>query len=123
MSTEQNLHKARRLSEAGHHEQSRMALLEILKDEPDNTAALMMLGGSYFTGEKYAEAEMVFERMVLLAPTTGQVSIALFNTLWKLERFEEALEEIKRFMKQADPVIEKETFDQYAEITRSLETD
>ncbi len=123
MSVEQSLQKARSLIEAGHHDQSRMVLLEILKDEPDNTAALMILGGSYFTTEKYTEAEMVFERLVLLAPTTGQVSIALFNTLWKLERYEEALEEIKRFMKNANPAIEKETFDQYADITRSLESD
>lgn len=121
MTTEQKLNKARTLTEAGNHEQARMLLLELLQDDQENLAALMMLGGSYFVMEKYTEAEMVFEKLVLLSPGSGQFSIALFNTLWKLERFEEALEEIKRFMRHADVHDERATFDQYAEITRAIE--
>jgi hypothetical protein len=43
--------------------------------------------------------------------------------LWKSDRTEEALEEIKRFMSTADPAKEKETFDQYMEITNSIADD
>ena len=82
-----------------------------------------MLGGSYFIDEKYSEAEMVFERLILMEPGAGKFSIALFNTLWKSDWTEEALEEIKRFMSTADAVIEKETFDQYMKITDSIADD
>ena len=94
--------QARELTDAGKHDDARLCLLKLLQKEPDNQAALIMLGGAYFNMGKYLEAEMVFERLILMAPGIGKYSIALFNTLWKLSRHEEALEEIKRFMIQAD---------------------
>ena len=117
---EKSLELARSLVESGKNDEARFSLLESLKEDPDNHAALLMLGGSYFTEEKYSEAEMVFERLILMEPGEGKFSIALFNTLWKSDRTEEALEEIKRFMSTANPVKEKETFDQYMEITNSI---
>ena len=117
---EQKLHNARSLSEAGQHEDARMCLLEILKEEPENQTALIMLGGAYFAMGKYAEAEMVFERLVLMGPGTGQFSIALFNTLWKMDRREEALEEIKRFMEHANHAEEANTIAQYISITEKI---
>lgn len=120
---EKSLEQARLLVESGKNDDSRFCLLESLKEDPNNHAALLMLGGSYFTEEKYSEAEMVFERLILMEPGEGKFSIALFNTLWKSDRTEEALEEIKRFMSTADPVKEKETFDQYMEITNSIADD
>ena len=120
---EKSLEQARSLIESGKNDEARFCLLESLKEDPNNHAALLMLGGSYFTEEKYSEAEMVFERLILMEPGEGKFSIALFNTLWKSDRTEEALEEIKRFMSTADPVKEKETFDQYMEITNSIADD
>ena len=79
-----------------------------------------MLGGEYFNTNKLSEAEMIFEQLVLLSPGKGQCSIALFNTIWKLGRHEEALEEIKRFMAIADQVAEAETIKQYADITLKI---
>lgn len=118
--TEKNLEKARLLIEAGKSEEARFCLLELLKDNPNNQAALLILGGSYFTDGMYSEAEMVFERLVLMAPGEGKFSIALFNTLWKSGRSEEALEEIRRFMSIADSINERETLDQYMKITNSI---
>jgi predicted Zn-dependent protease len=100
-----------------------MCLLELLKQDANNHVALLMLGGSYFIDEKYSEAEMVFERIILMEPGEGKFSIALFNTLCKSDRTEEALEEIKRFMSTADAAKEKETFDQYMKITDSIADD
>ena len=120
---EKSLEQARLLVESGKNDEARFCLLESLKEDPNNHAALLMLGGSYFTEEKYSEAEMVFERLILMEPGEGKFSIALFNTLWKSDRTEEALEEIKRFMSTADPAKEKETFDQYMEITNSIADD
>ncbi len=123
MDIEQQLLNARSLSEAGQHDDARMCLLEILKQQPKNKTALMMLGGAYFSMEKYSEAEMVFERLVLMGPGTGEFSIALFNTLWKMNRHEEALEEIKRFMEHADQESESETINQYLSITEQISND
>jgi len=118
MNVEQILAEARGLSEAGRNDDARMLLLELLKEEPNNQTALLMLGGAYFCSDKFKEAEMIFERLVLLAPGVGQFSIALFNTLWKLDRHEEGLEEIRRFLAAADKDKERETIDQYIAITK-----
>ena len=120
---EKSLEQARLFVESGKNDEARFCLLESLKEYPDNHAALLMLGGSYFVDEKYSEAEMVFERLILMEPGEGKFSIALFNTLWKSDRTEEALEEIKRFMSTADSVKEKETFDQYMDITNTISDD
>ena len=122
LDTEQILKQARELTEAGKHEEARLSLLQLLKVEPDNQVALIMLGGAYFCMEKYAEAEMVFERLILMAPGKGQYSIALFNTLWKSGRLEEALEEIRRFLEHADKEAEKDTIEQYIAITKDLQS-
>ena len=121
MDVDTSLQRARQLIEAGNSDKARLVLLEILKEEPENQAALLILGGSYFAAERYDDAEMVFERLVLLSPGSGKLSVALFNTLWKMERREEALEEIKRFMQSADADTEFETIEQYRAIVSAIE--
>lgn len=117
---EETLSQARSLLEAGKSDDARMLLLELLKQTPNNQAALLMLGGAYFGSEKFSEAEMVFERLAIMEPGRGEFSIALFNVLWKQGRTEEALEEIKRFLTVADKVREQETIEQYMEITKQM---
>ncbi len=121
MEIEQALAKARELSARGDEAGARRELQEILKHQSDNQAALLMLGGSYFCEGMLQEAEIVFERLVLTDPGRGQYSIALFNTLWKLGRAEEALEEIRRFLTAADRDKERETVEQYLGIVAELE--
>ena len=121
MNIEENIKKAKQFVDAQQLDEARMCLLEILKEEPTNKAALIMLGGSYYSMEKYAEAEMVFERLILLEPGVGQFSIGLFNALWRMNRQEEALEEIKRFLSNADHDAEKETITQYIAIINHIE--
>ena len=119
---DQKLKNARSLSEAGQHQDARMNLLDVLQEEPEHQTALIMLGGAYFAMEKHSEAEMVFERLVLMDPRAGKFSIALFNTLWKMERREEALEEMKRFLEHADKESQTETISQYMSITAKIES-
>jgi len=118
--TETTLTKARTLLEAGNGDDARMLLLELLRRDKNNQAALMMLGGSYFSAAKLQEAEMVFERLVIMEPGNGKFSVALFNTLWKQGRQDEAAEEIRRFMSAADKVSEQETINQYVAITKQM---
>lgn len=120
LDSKQTLHQARELTEAGRHDDARLCLLKLLQKEPDNQTAMIMLGGAYFSMGKLSEAEMVFERLILMAPGIGKYSIALFNTLWQQHRHQEALEEIKRFMTHADQTAEKETITQYLAITQKL---
>jgi predicted Zn-dependent protease len=116
----ERLSEARQRLESGEEGAARLILLEILQGEPQNQAALLMLGGAYFSQQKYAEAEMIFTRLISLAPGNGRFSIALFNALWKQGRQQEAAEEIQRFIAAADKEAERETLAQYAELSRTI---
>jgi predicted Zn-dependent protease len=122
LDVEKILNNARSLAEAGKKEESQMCLLAILKEEPDNIAALLMLGGAYFVDNNLKEAKVVFEHLVSLEPGSGQYSIALFNALWRLQQTDEALEEIRRFISVADKETEKETIEQYMSILENIES-
>ena len=117
---EERLQNAKTLLESGQGEEARLALLEILKEDGKNPTALLMLGGVYFYEKKYAEAELVYERLLQAEPGSGMLSIALFNVLWKQGRHAEAAEEIRRFIAEADPVKERATIEQYAEISKAI---
>ena len=117
----ENLARAKTLVEQGQDAKARRLLQTILAQEPDNQAALLMLGGSYFCAGMLQEAEIVFERLVLSDPGRGEYSIALFNTLWKLNRTEEALEEVRRFLSAADRTRERKTVEQYMELVKTLQ--
>ncbi len=121
LNVEEVLSEARDLSQQGDEEGARQRLQALLRQEPDNQAALLMLGGSYFCSAMLQEAEIVFERLVLADGGKGQYSIALFNTLWKLGRTEEALEEIRRFLSLADKAKERETIAQYMALVERIE--
>ncbi len=117
------LKNARSLTEQGKKEEAQMCLLAVLKEEPDNIAALLMLGGAYFVDKNYKEARIVFERLVSIEPGTGQYSVALFNALWRLQETEDALEEMRRFIAVADKVAENDTLEQYMSILKSIEAE
>ncbi len=119
-SNKDRLEEAKSLLESNDSDKARVILLEVLKEEPNNQTVLMMLGGAYFYEKKFAEAEMVFERLVLAEPKLGQVSIALFNSLMAQGRHEEAVDEIRRFISAADPIVERETLEKYAEISKAI---
>lgn len=117
---EERLNKAKKMLQTGKGEEARITLLEVLKDNPKNPTALLMLGGAYFYEKKYAEAEMVYERLIQSEPGSGMLSIALFNCLWKQARHEEAANEIRRFISVADKVKERATIEQYAAISKAI---
>lgn len=123
LDVEKILDNARSLAEAGKKEESQMCLLAVLKEEPDNIAALLMLGGAYFVDNNLKEAKVVFEHLVSIEPGSGQYSIALFNALWRLQQTDEALEEIRRFISVADKETEKETIEQYMSILETIESE
>lgn len=117
---EQRLENAKQLLESGQGEEARLVLLELLKEDGKNPTALLMLGGVYFYEKKYAEAQMVYERLIQAEPGSGMLSIALFNSLWKQAKHEEAAAEIHRFISVADKERELETIKQYAAISKAI---
>lgn len=117
---EENLQNAKVLLEADKADEARLALLDILHKEPDNPTALLMLAGAYFYAQMYEEAELVYKRLIEAEPGSGMLSIAMFNTLWKLDRHEEAFSEIRRFISKADKVQERETLETYAKIIKTI---
>lgn len=117
---ETRLEQAQQQLQAGQDEAARIVLLEILKQQPNNTTALLMLGGAYFYAKRYADAERVYERLITAEPGSGMLSIALFNCLWQQGRQDEAAAEIGRFIQVADKERERETIEKYAEIIKSM---
>lgn len=118
---EKILKQTRSLTEEGKKEEARMCLLNLLKDKPENIAALLMLGGSYYEENNFKEAKLVFQQLIKISPGTGLYSIALFNALWQLKEIDEALEEIRRFMLHADKDAEKETIARYLSTLEVME--
>ena len=72
LDVENILKNARSLAEQGKKEEAQMCLLAVLKEEPDNISALLILGGAYFVDNNFKEARIVFERLVSIEPGTGQ---------------------------------------------------
>lgn len=120
MDIEKDIQKIRLLIQAGEGNKACAGLLDLLKKDSDNRAVLLILGGEYFVSGEYALAKIIFEKLVLLAPGDGKISIALFNTLKKLDLIDEAMEEIRRFLLSADKEQEDQTIQQYNEIISLL---
>ena len=120
MDIEKNLQEIRLLIQAGERDRACQVLLSLLQKYPDNCTILLILGGEYFVSGKYSLANIVFQKLVLLAPGDGKISIALFNTLQKLGFMEEAMEEMKRFLLCANKEQEYQTIQKYGEIISVL---
>lgn len=123
LTIEERLALAKRFSSEGSEAKAQDVLLELLSNEPHNSAGLFMLGGSYFCDEKYAESVVIFEQLVLMFPGDGKASTGLYNALWSLGRVTESLEEIKRFIQNADKVAERNTIETYLRIVETFSAD
>ena len=117
---EEKLQQAKTLSSEAKEAEAQKILLEVLREEPHHLAALFMIGGSYFCTEKFAEAAIIFEQIVLMQPGDSNASTGLFNALWQQNKPVEALEEIKRFLETADRILERETVSSYLKIVDTL---
>jgi len=117
------LEQAKKESANQNEPEAQKILLGLLRKEPHNTAALYMLGGSYFCSDKYAEAVVIFEQLVLMFPGEGKASTGLYNALWQQKKATEAITEIKRFIENADPKLERETITAYLQVIETLSAD
>ena len=74
-------------------------LTELDRRFPDRSVIVGTLGSIYFSLKDWANALPVYEKAVLLSPKSELASLGLFHSLWHHERFEDALEESKRFIR------------------------
>lgn len=76
-----------------------VTLLELLiKQYPDDWAIHWYLGGLYLHRlDQPDRAIPIFRRTVGWRPRSEKSSLGLFHSLWRLDRHDEALEELKRF--------------------------
>jgi Flp pilus assembly protein TadD len=65
-------------------------LVAVVEAEPDNQAALELLGRAYFGSAQLNRAEETLSRLVAMAPTNGWARRALARTLERQSRSEEA---------------------------------
>jgi hypothetical protein len=73
-----------------------------------------------FEAEMYFEAGEAFKKLIPLKPTHDMASAGLFHSLWEQKRFDEAFEEMKRFVKTADKSRHKKQIKEYMEIVREI---
>ncbi|MEQ9021900.1 MAG: hypothetical protein RLN82_03960 [Pseudomonadales bacterium] len=118
--SEAMLLEAKAASDEKNEPRAQGILLELLRTEPHNSAALYMLGGSYFCEGKYPEAVVIFEQLVLMFPGDGKASTGLYNALWSQGKIMEAVTEIKRFFENADPAIEQDAIRNYKRIIETF---
>ncbi len=121
--TEELLHRARECSLCGDEPGAQQILVDLLHNDPHNSSALYMLGGSYYCSEKYPEAVVIFEQLVLMFPGDGKASTGLYNALWSLNKATEAVTEIRRFLETANPKLERDTILSYLQIIETLNAD
>ena len=114
---------AREHADKKEESKAQAVLLEILKQDPHCSSALFMLGGSYFCEQNFDQAVIVFEQLVLMYPADGKASTGLYNALWQSDRVVDAMQEIKRFLENTDPIAERETVDAYMRIVDTFSDD
>ncbi|GLY75029.1 tetratricopeptide repeat protein [Actinoallomurus iriomotensis] len=65
-------------------------LVPIVENEPDNRAAVELLGRAYFHSAQLGRAEQTFRRLIELDPANGWAHEALARTLERRGRADEA---------------------------------
>ena len=86
------------LNRDGRSAEAARVLEKVVEHNPTHPAPWWYLGGIYRVELKRPlEALACYQKAVEAGPKSERASLGLFHTLWELDRFDDALEEIKRF--------------------------
>ena len=88
---EQSLRNAHELHQSGRHAEAERLYAEILRDDPGNTSALLMLGYIYLRRGALPEALAQFDRVLAIRPDEFDALAARGAVLSGLDRHQEAL--------------------------------
>lgn len=61
---------------------------------------LMVCGSVYFLANRYEDAVVCFERLILLKPESELASTSLFQSYWNIAEFRKAVVEMDRYLAQ-----------------------
>lgn len=86
----------------GQLDESKRILLELVEQDPKDSATALVLAGVLFSMENFCEAHKLFREIVDSQPRSDLASRGLFHSLWKLGEYNMAFDEMKRFLLIAD---------------------
>ncbi|MEP7147799.1 MAG: hypothetical protein ABI857_02860 [Acidobacteriota bacterium] len=87
------------LNQQGKNEESVATLSTIYKDIPaDDIGSLGIVGSLFREASELHKGLYCFQKAFEVDPNNPRVSLGLFHSLWRLERYDEALDELKRFL-------------------------
>lgn len=101
------------LKEQGELGPARKILLELTEMDSKSPAIFAVLGDVCWDMKDHEAAVIFFKHATELSPTLEAVSLGLFHCLWKLDRRNEATEEVMRFQSVSDSK-------DYGEIVREI---
>lgn len=90
--------EALELRNVGKIQESISILLKVFEDIPANDIpALGVVGSLFREANNLSKALYCFDRAVESDPTSPRASLGLFHTLWRMERYDDGLNELERF--------------------------
>jgi predicted Zn-dependent protease len=96
---EKRFERAIELRNSGDIDNALVILNELIRDDPEYHYSYIIIGDIYWDMKEIDKAINAFKKATILSPSSEKCSLCLFHVLWENEREEEALEEMKRFLK------------------------
>jgi len=90
--------KALELRDAGKFQETFNILEPLLTKYSQNAGLIIIAADMSYELGNIEKAIELFKQTVSLKPKSETASLGLFHSLWKMKRFDEAFEEMKRFM-------------------------
>ncbi len=78
-------------------------LVQIFEEIPaTDIKALVVVGSLLREGNESSKALYCFDKAISEDPNSSRASLGLFHSLWRLERYDEAFDELERFLSIAE---------------------
>lgn len=94
----QKFKQAVALKENGNLNEAKTLLLQLHEGCPEYVQVLAVLGHVYMKLNQQEDAIIYFKKAINLRPTMEAVSVGLFHCLLKLDRVDDAFNEMRRFL-------------------------
>jgi predicted Zn-dependent protease len=90
--------EAVKAQESGDLARARLLLTELHERAPDSVLILLTLAHTCWELSHLHEALELFRRATVLEPECEAASLGLFHLLWKVDRIDEAFDEMRRYL-------------------------
>lgn len=100
-SFEERFERAMQFRQESKHQAACDKFVELLSEQLSNKTVLGMLSVCSFEMEGYELAAVYATKLVAVSPKSETASLVLFHSLWKMNREDEAFDEMRRFLSLA----------------------